>query len=375
MTEPVLRSASPREEGELEDGEISDDSVRPDSPKPVRHRPSSRGHSHQYHARPSRPLLPTPHCYRPKEQYRLPPRNPQPSSLGDMGSRPSFWERSHDTLGRFRSRGRGGRFWDREIINRGAKPGGPRQSNCGWRDPSPRKLKGRSPPRKPAHCEEESFEELLLKYKQIKLELESINKDEKLVLKEGPVKGEVSVVENTTRPPAREEKSIVKEVAPVVVVVEEKPPVRTFQAFELKPLRQKLKPITEQKKQNTAENTKPTESAHEDKPVQSTVCLKEPDRIEQTVPSENSTADIVVKPVVEEEELSELHLRLLALQSASKKWHQKEQLVMKEGKEKLSKGKMDPPKDVGKLEPQKEKGNTPSVIVRKLHSIASNAVF
>jgi len=36
---------------------------------------------------------------------------------------------------------------------------------------------------------------------------------------------------------------------------------------------------------------------------------------------------------LEEEDLSEMQLRLLALQSASKKWQQKEQQVMKESKE------------------------------------------
>ncbi|KAM3924389.1 zinc finger C3H1 domain-containing protein isoform 2-T2 [Leptodactylus fuscus] len=371
MTESAQRSASPREEGELEDGEISDDSVRPDSPKPVRHRASSRGHPHQYHARPSRPLLPTPHGYRPKEQYRLPPRLQQPPPMGDMGNRPSFWERSHDTLGRFRSRGRGGRFRDREWLNRGVKPSGPRQNNSGWRDPSPRKLKGRSPPRKSTHCEEESFEELLLKYKQIKLELESINKDEKLALKEDPVK-EVSVVETAPEPPALEVKSTVEDVVPVVVT-EEKPPVKTFQAFELKPLRQKLKPITDQKKQNPLEEAKPAESVNDEKPAQHTLGLKESDKNEQTVPSENNVADVVVKPPVEEEELSELHLRLLALQSASKKWQQKEQLVMKESKEKLSKSKLEPPKDGTKSELQKEKGNTNSVTIRKVNNAATAA--
>ena len=40
---------------------------------------------------------------------------------------------------------------------------------------------------------------------------------------------------------------------------------------------------------------------------------------------------------MEEEELSEMQLRLLALQSASKKWHQKEQQVMKESKERITK--------------------------------------
>ena len=40
---------------------------------------------------------------------------------------------------------------------------------------------------------------------------------------------------------------------------------------------------------------------------------------------------------MEEEELSEMQLRLLALQSASKKWQQKEQQVMKESKERITK--------------------------------------
>lgn len=39
---------------------------------------------------------------------------------------------------------------------------------------------------------------------------------------------------------------------------------------------------------------------------------------------------------VEEEELSELQLRLLALQSASKKWQQKEQQVMKKSKDRIT---------------------------------------
>lgn len=42
-------------------------------------------------------------------------------------------------------------------------------------------------------------------------------------------------------------------------------------------------------------------------------------------------------PKVEEEELSELQLRLLALQSASKKWQQKEQQVMKRSKDRITK--------------------------------------
>lgn len=44
---------------------------------------------------------------------------------------------------------------------------------------------------------------------------------------------------------------------------------------------------------------------------------------------------------MEEEELSELQLRLLALQSASKKWQQKEQQVMKRSKDRIVKASQD----------------------------------
>ncbi|XP_063783531.1 zinc finger C3H1 domain-containing protein isoform X2 [Pseudophryne corroboree] len=366
MSEPGPRPASPREEGELEDGEISDDSVRPDSPLLVRHRHSSRTLPQQYRSRPHRP--PPPHAYRPKMQYRPPPRMqqpPPPPSLGNCGPRSSFWERSYDTLGRFRSRGRGRRPWDQGWGERGVKPGGQRPNSSPWGDPSPRKLKSivRSPPRKARLLKnescEESFEDLLYKYKQIKLELESINKDEKLALKADHVKGE-TVLENTVEQTFQEDKCTAAEVVPVLLI-EEKPPVKSFQAFELKPLRQKLKPVTEQKKQSIVEETSLIEDVKEvAKPVQ------EPDKIELAISCDVNTADettVIKKPVGEEEELSELHLRLLALQSASKKWQQKEQLVMKEGKEKLSKGKTEPQKEKGKAEQEKckaeqEKGKT-----------------
>ncbi|OCT87462.1 hypothetical protein XELAEV_180211582mg, partial [Xenopus laevis] len=270
MSDPVVRATSPREEGELEDGELSDDSVRPDSPLPVRHRPSFLGYSHQHRPRPQRPS----HGYRPKEQYRPPLRAQQQQQQGDSNQRLSFWERSHDTLGRFRSRGwagraRGGRFWDGGWRDRAAKPSGQRATSSFARgDPSPRKPKTtiRSPNRKSGHISrnensaEESFEDLLLKYKQIKLELESINKDEKLALslKEEIVKGEANVVEKTVEPPVQVEKSTA-ENAEAIAPKDDKPPVKTFQAFEIKPLRQKLKPVTEQKKQKVIEEAVETE--------------------------------------------------------------------------------------------------------------------
>lgn len=105
---------------------------------------------------------------------------------------------------------------------------------------------GRSPSRKQNHssksenCAEETFEDLLLKYKQIQLELECINKDEKLALssKEETAQEDPKTLhleDQTSTDNASITKDPSKEVAP-----EEKTQVKTFQAFELKPLRQKL---------------------------------------------------------------------------------------------------------------------------------------
>lgn len=57
----------------------------------------------------------------------------------------------------------------------------------------------------------------------------------------------------------------------------------------------------------------------------------------------------------DEDDLSELQLRLLALQSASRKWQQKEQQVLKESKDKITKAvkvsqdKSEAPADRNKL--------------------------
>lgn len=105
---------------------------------------------------------------------------------------------------------------------------------------------GRSPSRKQNHssksenCGEETFEDLLLKYKQIQLELECINKDEKLALssKDEHVQDDPKALhseDQTSTDNASITEDASREVAP-----EEKAQVKTFQAFELKPLRQKL---------------------------------------------------------------------------------------------------------------------------------------
>ncbi|KAM8973109.1 zinc finger C3H1 domain-containing protein isoform 2-T2 [Pelodytes ibericus] len=368
MSDPQPRAASPREEGELEDGEISDDSIRPDSPLPVRPRPNNRGHSYLYRQHPHR--LPQ-HGYRPKEQYRPPPRV-QHQSSGDGSQRPSFWERSHNTLGRFRfrgrmPRGRGGQFCDRAWSDRAVKNSCQRQSSSSsWPELSPRKLKSfvRSPLRKShlarnENCEDESFEDLLLKYKQIKLELESINKDEKIALtiNEEVVKEVEIVVPTAVETVEKEEKSIVDNNVTVPPPAEKvKPPVKVFQAFEIKPLNKKLKLFIEQKKQKIVEET--VQIANDASvPKQDAVIIEQGDSCDSVTTEETNK-----KPVEEEEELSELHLRLLALQSASKKWQQKEQLVMKESKEKLT--------TKPKAELPKEKSTTNSHLTRKGNSPA-----
>uniref|UniRef100_A0A7M4EG47 Zinc finger C3H1-type containing n=1 Tax=Crocodylus porosus TaxID=8502 RepID=A0A7M4EG47_CROPO len=310
-TEPEEPSRlSPKEEGELEDGEISDDDAQ----------------------------------------------GAEGGGTASPSPRPSFWERSHDALDRFRFRGRPYRAWGRWGRGRGGgnppgRPpgaGGGASFGCsqGWREPSPRKSKtfGRSPSRKQSYSSknensvDESFEDLLLKYKQIQLELECINKDEKLAQnnKEETEHQDGAETADTEDQVAVEEdvsitKDAIKEVSP-----EEKNQVITFQAFELKPLRQKLttpaersrlKKLKDGTKQLSQKSELGESSQGEDK--------------EQTLVRKLSTSDVTTekKLLDEEEEMSELQLRLLALQSASKKWQQKEQQVMKESKEKLTKTK------------------------------------
>ncbi|KAM9229981.1 zinc finger C3H1 domain-containing protein [Dugong dugon] len=397
---PASSGLSPKEEGELEDGEISDDDNNSRSrsrssssssgggllPYPRRRPPHQtrgggsgggggssssssssqqqlRNFSRSRHAS-ERGHLRGHSSYRPKEPFRShPPSVRMPSSsLSESSPRPSFWERSHIALDRFRFRGRpyrGGSRWSRGRGGgeRGGKPGGrpPLGGGAGsgfsssqtWRESSPprksSKSFGRSPSRKQNYssksenCGEETFEDLLLKYKQIQLELECINKDEKLALssKEENVQEDSKTLnfeDQTSTDNVSITKDSSKEVAP-----EEKTQVKTFQAFELKPLRQKLTlPGDKNRLKKVKDGTKPftlksdtTESSQglEDK--------------EQNLTRRVSTSDILSEKKLgeDEEELSELQLRLLALQSASKKWQQKEQQVMKESKEKLTKTK------------------------------------
>ncbi|EPQ18862.1 Zinc finger C3H1 domain-containing protein [Myotis brandtii] len=391
---------SPKEEGELEDGEISDDDnsqVRSRSsssssgcgllPYPRRRPPhpargggsgggggssssSSSSQQQQQLRNFSRSRHPSERghlrghsSYRPKEPFRShqPSVRMPSSSLSESSPRPSFWERSHIALDRFRFRGRpyrGGSRWSRGRGggDRGGKPGGRPPLGGGpgsgfngsqsWREPSPprksSKSFGRSPSRKnysskSENCGEETFEDLLLKYKQIQLELECINKDEKLALssKEENVQEDPKTL-NSEDQTSTENVSIIKdsskELAP-----EEKTQVKTFQAFELKPLRQKLTlPGDKNRLKKVKDGTK--QLSLKSDATESSQGLEDK---EQNLTRRLSASDILSEKKLgeDEEELSELQLRLLALQSASKKWQQKEQQVMKESKEKLTKMK------------------------------------
>lgn len=108
------------------------------------------------------------------------------------------------------------------------------------------KLLGRNQARKPAHSVskaensvDESFEDLLSKYKQIQLELECIRKEETMALepKESPAKdptrdNTASIIETKPVPEPTQSPEDTSEL--------ETAEKKVFQAFNIKPLRQKL---------------------------------------------------------------------------------------------------------------------------------------
>ncbi|XP_070763374.1 zinc finger C3H1 domain-containing protein-like [Enoplosus armatus] len=452
---PVNRA--PREEGELEDGEICDDETeqsvpirrgdgnRPGRGAPPRTRkPHQRPHNmlpHMGHQHPDfRRLMPYnrgPHVHGPfppshRQQCGpsgpdrppapsppplLPPLLPSPPGLGPHGEpspRTSFWERSHGTLGRFRHRAmpNGGRgAWSRGSRGGGNTRGplgryGSGESHGNRKDSPSRKQKqlGRNQARKATHSVskpensvEESFEDLLSKYKQIQLELECIRKEETMALepKTSPPRDqtpyytasitETKPVHEPAQSPAEPEETSELEAA-------EK---KVFQAFNIKPLRQKLPPPAslDELKRKRAEQDKGGDAdkrgeAEEDRTTQDGAeteekeseemkktcpsCSEEADKDEKTTKmclcrreSSASSEDSVVsldKPVVkvEEEELSELQLRLLALQSASKKWQQKEQQVMKKSKDRITKVVQEKSSSSGAAPPSRQRVTTRS---------------
>uniref|UniRef100_A0A673AAF4 Putative zinc-finger domain-containing protein n=1 Tax=Sphaeramia orbicularis TaxID=375764 RepID=A0A673AAF4_9TELE len=333
---------SPTEEGELEDGEICDDET--EESVPIRLGDGSRpggGVSLRTRKPHQHPRNMPPHIGHQPQDFRL----LMPFNLGPLPSpRSNFWERSHGALGRFRHRAmpNGGRGeWNRGNRGEGNTRGllgryGPGEIHGNKKDSPSRKQKplGRNQSRKPAYnvaksenSVDESFEDLLSKYKQIQLELECIRKEETMALEPKVSPARDVTPDNTTS---------VGETKPETVCVQspagteeigelEKEEKKVFQAFNIKPLRQKIPipPNLDELKKKWAEQNDTTDGEKEG---------------ELPFFFKNLVADqILSQHKVEEEELSELQLRLLALQSASKKWQQKEQQVMKKSKDRITK--------------------------------------
>ncbi|KAJ8411244.1 hypothetical protein AAFF_G00172500 [Aldrovandia affinis] len=423
VTELHSSGQSPREEGELEDGEICDDDTDEKLLLPWSKRPTSTSSATSNSARCTRksktqsralpPLLGVP----PGQDFRLKnpfSRGPHPHPLFppghrqsggpsgpdrplsgqhcDASPRSSFWERSHTALGRLRYRGKphdGRGDWGRGCWGDG---GGGRETgrpplgrfafgeNHGNRKESPsRKQKpfGRNQVRKPMYNAaktengvDETFEDLLVKYKQIQLELECIRKEEKMALdpkvESPPKETEGSVSVKTEQ--VSDIDSIQSEATVDDLRCQEKAEKKAFQAFNLKPLRQKLLTPAERDAMNMKKDGDAgMEEMPPPPPAAATQAEEEEEEEEETdLDISNiscvSGKDSDVPPVKEarrkdeDDELSELQLRLLALQSASKKWQQKEQQVMKESKEKITKAKPAPEKGGVGAKPVLEKG-------------------
>ncbi|XP_051917067.1 zinc finger C3H1 domain-containing protein-like isoform X2 [Hippocampus zosterae] len=379
---------------ELEDGEICDDdgeetsaarlgegnggrppgaAVPPRGPRPPYMGPSPPGfrrmmpydvHGPSNHRQQCGPSGPD----RPRAPGPLPlPPGPGPGLAplcGGPGPRPSFWERSHGALGRFRHRSvsNGGRgAWNRGGWT-GHRPPMARygQAENSNREPPGRKQKplGRIPARRPppsmAKCEgAESFEDLLCKYKQIQMELECIRKEESMALEAkvqgAEPKGQEVKVEGAVECPAE---GVTLPQDSVQVAADGK---KSFQAFNIKPLRVKLftpasldTSTEEEEKQQQEQHQEEKAAGAEAKVAQMEMevvkpraaCDEDAKDGEKTPGRESSASSedvfICIDELggqLEEEDLSELQLRLLALQSASRKWQQKERQVMKRSRE------------------------------------------
>uniref|UniRef100_A0A8D0D9X2 Zinc finger C3H1-type containing n=1 Tax=Sander lucioperca TaxID=283035 RepID=A0A8D0D9X2_SANLU len=172
---------------------------------------------------------------------------------------------------------------------------------------------------KPDNSVDESFEDLLSKYKQIQLELECIRKEETLALEpKGDQKPDPPASVTDPRPdPEPQDSALAQTQGPVLAQCPEKEK-KVFQAFNIKPLRLKLPRPASLDQLRTKGGEDQKGAADRD----------------GKLPGSRKRAPVVK---VEEEELSELQLRLLALQSASKKWQQKEQQVMKKSKDRITK--------------------------------------
>ncbi|MEQ2268564.1 hypothetical protein XENORESO_004737 [Xenotaenia resolanae] len=434
-------SRSKAEDGELEDGEICDDETEERAPprrgEGRRPRGGARPRPRKQHQSPHniRSLLgPPPHDFRlmmpynpgphlhglfppnlrqpdrppapPPPGMSLPPLPPPPGLglHGETNNRSNFWERSHGALGRFRHRvlpngGRGS--W-----KRGGGLGGNNRGGHGRPGPvdihgSPSRIQ-KQPPRvrvrkvgsnitRPDPSMDESFEDLLSKYKQIQLELDCIRKAETMALEPAasPVTDNVAAA-----PPAEArlapEPTPELSLGPVGEEQLDKDEKKVFQAFNIKPLRHKLPTPAEldelqrklegqdtggaepgsseaaepegnvaaavEEQQQGAPSGEETNQEEKQNSQHVSLCCSE-----SSASSEESTVSSD-KPVekLEEEELSELQLRLLALQSASKKWQQQEQQVMRKSKDRIVKASQDSVPGSGATLPDRQRVTTRS---------------
>ncbi|XP_062856293.1 zinc finger C3H1 domain-containing protein [Trichomycterus rosablanca] len=350
-----------REETELEDGEICDDEPE------VKQRPVGSRRARSCNLRAGHPAVGNPQDYRPSGPPPVPhplplPFRPAPDRPDPPALRSGFWERSHRTLTKFRYRDRApeirperaratGRAWSLQQHRH-------RDPNNAW---NKKAAGGRPASRKASHGSsksessmDESFEDLLIKYKEIQLELESIRNQERRALKPGQ---DTPPAECEDMPPAADTQ---QETEPAQQEVKEQiPEKKVFQSFNIRPLRQKLL-LPGQK--HALDATPTQEEKKEEESKEAGLDEAEPKEVEQketdntpnepTAPIEAKEEDdelnLKILPSNEkkgkedDDELSELQLRLLALQSASRRWQQKEQQVMKESKEKLNRTKTPP---------------------------------
>ncbi|XP_065154044.2 zinc finger C3H1 domain-containing protein-like [Paramisgurnus dabryanus] len=318
--------SSPKEDGELEDGEIFDD--EPQKQQSQDARPPRRARNNRP-AMNKRARVPG-HMMNnsaPVPMRGLIPAGPHPPFPAGLRQGSGFWERSHGALGRFRYRGRRASDWTRDWTERFTENHGSRseKQKMGGRCQVRRPVSGLSKP----ETVDESFEDLLMKYKEIQHELECIRKEERMALKDDEV--------------ALEQRSVGTEAGPPAVTLQE--PMsgvteKVFQAFNIRPLRQKLLTPAERDALNA--------SVTEDVQRQDSDETQKETSLDDGVKDEDSESDLNISAVSlestatsgkvrEEDDLSELQLRLLALQSASRKWQQKEQQVMKESQEKITK--------------------------------------
>ncbi|TTJ07845.1 Zinc finger C3H1 domain-containing protein [Bagarius yarrelli] len=263
--DPVLSCGSPREEGELEDGEICDDEVdeKPRGARPgpgpgrrkpktstPRSKPSAAGLGIDFRSPP--PLFragamlhaPFPSCAAVPE--RLEPPSP----------RSNFWERSHGALNRYR--GRTGQSRGDRARGTGRGRNIHRKESPNWKQKQGARAAGRKPMYVSSKVEngvDESFEDLLMKYKQIQLELECIRNQERRALKPGEDSPHTQQEDTPTAQTPQEAESNRQEE------LEER---KAFQAFNLRPLRQKLLTPAERDALNcrSAQGVEPKEAEH-----------------------------------------------------------------------------------------------------------------